>query len=51
MQITTVRSYSITIGWLIGLVIFIVAVVLLILSMIDLRLGLLIGGLALARLL
>jgi hypothetical protein len=51
MQITTVGSYSITIGWLIALVVLIVAVVLLILSQIDLRIGLFIAALALARLL
>jgi hypothetical protein len=51
MQITTVGNYTITIGWLIALIVLIVAVILLILSMIDLRIGLLIGALALARLL
>lgn len=51
MQITTVGSYSITIGWLIALLVLIVVIVLLVLSQIDTRLGLLIGGVALARLL
>jgi hypothetical protein len=50
MQVTTVGNYAITIGWLLALLVLIVAVVLLILSMIDLRIGLMIGALALARL-
>jgi hypothetical protein len=50
MQITTVGTYPITLGWLLAFLILIIAILLLVLSMIDLRLGLLIGGLALARL-
>ena len=41
----------VTIGWLIALLVLLVVIVLLILSQLDMRLGLLIGGLALARLL
>jgi hypothetical protein len=41
----------VTIGWLLALLILIIAVVLLVISQIDLRLGLFIAGLALARLL
>jgi len=51
MQITTVGSYAVSLGTLIALLVLIVVVVLLVLSQIDMRLGLLIGGLALARLL
>jgi hypothetical protein len=51
VRITTVGTYELTLGWLIAFLVLIVAVILLILSMIDLRLGLLIGGVALARLL
>lgn len=39
------------IGWLIALVVLVVDIVLLVLAGIDLKLGLLIGGLAVARLL
>jgi hypothetical protein len=51
MQITTVGNYSVTLGWIIAFLVLIVVIVLLVLSMIEVRLGLLIGGVALARLL
>ena len=41
----------VTIGWLLALLVLLVVVILLVISQIDLRLGLLLGGLALARLL
>lgn len=41
----------VTIGWLIALLVLLVVIVLMVISQMEIRLGLLIGGLALARLL
>ena len=50
MQLTTVGSYPLTLGALIALIVLIIDIILITLGMIDLRLGLLLGGLAIARL-
>lgn len=51
MQIATVGSVAITIGWLIALLVLIIAIVLWVIGRLDPVLAGLIGGLALARLL
>ena len=50
MRVATVGAYPVTLGWLIAILVLIVAVVLLILSQIDFRIGVFIAALALARL-
>jgi hypothetical protein len=51
MQIATVGTFALTVGWVLALLVLIAVAVLLILSMIDTRLGIFLIGLALARLL
>lgn len=52
MHITTVgNNFVITVGWLIALLVLIAVAVLLLLSMVETRLGLILLGLALSRLL
>jgi hypothetical protein len=50
MQITGAPAW-VTVGWVLALIVLVVDIVFLALAQIDLRLGLLIGGLALARML
>jgi hypothetical protein len=50
MQITGAPAW-VTVGWVLALIVLIVDVVFLAIGQIDLRIGLLIGGLALARML
>jgi len=50
VRVATVGAYPVTLGWLIAILVLIVAVVLLILSQIDFRIGVFIAALALARL-
>jgi hypothetical protein len=51
MRLGTVGSYAVTVGWLIALLVLILVIVFLALGQIDTRVGLLIGGCALSRLL
>jgi hypothetical protein len=51
MQLGTLGNYPFTLGRLIALVVLLVVIVFLALGQLDLRLGLLLGGLALASLL
>ena len=50
MQITTVGTYPVSLGSIIALLVLVAVVVLLIVGTLDIRLGVLIGGLAVARL-
>jgi uncharacterized membrane protein YccF (DUF307 family) len=48
---STQGGYAITLGWLLALVVLIIDIVFMAVGSIDLKVGLLIGGVALARLL
>lgn len=50
MQTTTTVIAPIGIGWVLAVIVLVVDIVLLVTSQVDLKVGLLIGGLALARL-
>ena len=50
MQVTTYRGMALTLGWFLAALILVLDIVFLATSQIDLKLGLMIGGLAIARL-